>query len=99
MADAQNFDLVGTLINEKGLTGENLSLKIFSYLDTNEKVKVSMVNKRWFEIAIIDIKALSIKWPGVKKSQSKLYNIFSSLWSQEKIQDFPQNELPYLHSF
>ena len=62
--------------------------QIFGYLDTNEKMKIAMVNKRWFGIAIIDIKALSIKWPGVKKSQSRFYNIFSSLWSQETSQDF-----------
>ena len=59
--------------------------QIFEYFDTNEKMKIAMVNKRWFGIAIIDIKTLSIKLPGVKKSQS---NIFSSFWSQETSQDF-----------
>ena len=28
-----------------------MMVEIFSYLDTNEKMKVSMVNKRWFGIA------------------------------------------------
>ena len=27
-----------------------IMVEIFSYLDTNEKMKVSMVNKRWFGI-------------------------------------------------
>ena len=27
-----------------------IMVEIFSYLDTNEKIKVSMVNKRWFGI-------------------------------------------------
>ena len=48
MADAQNFDLVGTLINEKGLTGENLSLKIFSYLDISSRLRIRMVSKTWY---------------------------------------------------
>ena len=48
MADAQNFDLVGTLIIEKGLTGENLSLKIFSYLDISSRLRVRMVSKTWY---------------------------------------------------
>ena len=62
--------------------------QIFGYFDTNEKMKIAMVNKRWFGIAIIDIKTLSIKWPGPKMSRSKLYNFFSALLSQEKSQDF-----------
>ena len=56
-----------------------MMVEIFSYFDTIEKRKISMVNKRWFGIAVIDIKTLSIKWPGVKISQSKLYNFFSAL--------------------
>ena len=48
MADAKNFDLVGTLIIEKGLTGENLSLKIFSYLDISSRLRIRMVSKTWY---------------------------------------------------
>ena len=56
MADAQNFDLVGTLINEKGLTGENLSLKIFSYLDISSRLRVRMVSKTWYRFSTRQIK-------------------------------------------
>ena len=48
MADTKNFDLVGTLIIEKGLTGENLSLKIFSYLDISSRLRIRMVSKTWY---------------------------------------------------
>ena len=34
-----------------------IMVEIFSYLDTNEKVKVSMVNKRWFGILDKEIEA------------------------------------------
>ena len=56
MADAQNFDLVGTLIIEKGLTGENLSLKIFSYLDISSRLRVRMVSKTWYRFLTRQIK-------------------------------------------
>ena len=56
MADAKNFDLVGTLINEKGLTGENLSLKIFSYLDISSRLRVRMVSKTWYRFLTRQIK-------------------------------------------
>ena len=56
MADAQNFDLVGTLINEKGLTGENLSLKIFSYFDISSRLRVRMVSKTWYRFSTRQIK-------------------------------------------
>ena len=36
---------------------------IFSYLDKNEIMEVSMVNKRWFQVANYEIDNLLIKWP------------------------------------
>ena len=56
MADAKNFDLVGTLITKKGLTGENLSLKIFSYLDISSRLRVRMVSKTWYRFSTRQIK-------------------------------------------
>ena len=44
------------------LPGE-MMVEIFSYFDTNEKRKISMVNRRWFAIANNEIEALLIKWP------------------------------------
>ena len=40
-----------------------IMVEIFSYLDGNEEVKVSLVNKRWFQVVNNEIKNLSIKWP------------------------------------
>ena len=41
------FDIIGTLINEKSLTGENLSRQILSYLDISSLFRVQMVSKTW----------------------------------------------------
>ena len=40
-----------------------IMVEIFSYLDKNEEVKVSLVNKRWFQVVNNEIENLSIKWP------------------------------------
>ena len=56
MADAKKFDLVGTLIIKKGLTGENLSLKIFSYLDISSRLRIRMVSKTWYRFLTRQIK-------------------------------------------
>ena len=40
-----------------------IMVEIFSYLDRNEEVKVSLVNKRWFQVVNNEIENLSIKWP------------------------------------
>ena len=40
-----------------------IMVEFFSYLDGNEKVKVSLVNKQWFQIVNNEIENLSIKWP------------------------------------
>ena len=52
----ENYRPIGNLPNE-------IMVEIFSYLDGNEKVKVSLVNKRWFQVANNEIQNLSIKWP------------------------------------
>ena len=43
-----------------------MMVEIFSNLKKTEKMKVSMVNRRWFGIANSEIKTLSIKWPQEK---------------------------------
>ena len=62
---------------------KEIMVEIFSYLDGNGKVKVSLVNKRWFQVANNEIENLSIKWPqqqnqdvqNLMKRFSKLKNI------------------------
>ena len=46
-----------------------MMVKIFSNLKKTEKMKVSMVNRRWFGIANNEILNLAIKWPQEKKSR------------------------------
>ena len=53
------------------LPGE-MMVEIFSYFDTNEKLKISMVNNRWFGIINNEIEALLIKWPQESKAFWKL---------------------------
>ena len=57
-----------------------IMVKIFSYLDGNGKVKVSLVNKRWFQVVNNEIENLSIKWP-LQQNQDviNLMNRFSKL--------------------
>ena len=61
-----------------------IMVKIFSYLDGNGKVKVSLVNKQWFQVANNEIENLSIKWP-LQQNQDviNLMNRFSKLKSLE----------------
>ena len=47
IAKCDPFDIIGTLITEKSLTGENLTRQIFSYLDISSLFRVQMVSKTW----------------------------------------------------
>ena len=42
---------------------DEMMLEIFSNLNNNEKMKASMVNRRWFGIVNNEIKTLSVKLP------------------------------------
>ena len=52
----ENYRPIENLPNE-------IMVEIFSYLDGNEEVKISLVNKRWFQVVNNEIENLSIKWP------------------------------------
>ena len=52
----ENYPQIEDLPNE-------IMVGIFSYLDKKEIRKVSMVNKRWFQVANNEIDNLLIKWP------------------------------------
>ena len=47
MAEANQCDIIGCMIIEKGLTGENISRQIFSYLDFSSLRNGRMVSKTW----------------------------------------------------
>ena len=68
-----------------------IMVSIFSYLDKNELMKVSMVNKRWFQVANYEIDNLLIKWPKQQNQDfQNLINRFPRLKNIElatKIQD------------
>ena len=46
-AECDKFDIIGTLITEKSLTGANLILQIFSHLDISSLFRIQMVSKTW----------------------------------------------------
>ena len=46
-AECDQFDIIGTLITEKSMTGENLTRQIFSHLDLSSLFRVQMVSKAW----------------------------------------------------
>ena len=48
---------------------DEMIVEIFSYLNKTEKIKISMVNKRWFGIINNEIKTLSIRWPQEKNQE------------------------------
>ena len=41
------FDIIGTLLSEKSMTGQNLTRQIFSYLDISSLFRVQIVSKTW----------------------------------------------------
>ena len=57
-----------------------IMVKNFSYLEDNEKVKISLVNKQWFQVTNNEIRNVSIKWP-LQRNQDvqDLMNRFSKL--------------------
>ena len=71
--------------NIEDLLPAELVVKIFSYLNKNDIIMVvSMVNKRWFEIANNEIECLSIKWPKEKNQEvQNLLDRFPNLKSIE----------------
>ena len=46
-AECEQFDIIGTLITEKSMTGANLTIQIFSHLDISSLFQVQMVSKTW----------------------------------------------------
>ena len=80
-----------------------IMVEIFSYLDRNEEVKVSLVNKRWFQVVNNEIENLSIKWPQQQNQDvQNLINRFPKLKNIElasKITNKDSYVLPFLDSF
>ena len=69
----ENYCPIENLPNE-------IMVEIFSYLDGNEEVQVSLVNKQWFQVVNNEIANLSIKWPYLHNQEvQNLINRFPRL--------------------
>ena len=92
----ENYPQIEHLPNE-------IMVGIFSYLDKNEIMEVSMVNKRWFQVANYEIDNLLIKWPKQQNQDyENLINRFSRLKTIElatKITNKDSYILSFLDSF
>ena len=64
----ENYPQIENLPNE-------IMVDIFSYLNKNEIMKISMVNKRWFQVGNNEIANLSIEWP--KQDNQDLQNLIN----------------------
>jgi len=47
MAESKNFDIVGVFLSDYGLTGQNIALQIFSYLDFSSLQNGLLVCENW----------------------------------------------------
>ena len=65
---------------------DEMMVEIFSYLNKTEKMKISMVNNRWFGIINNEIKTLLIRWPEPNNFSCVVRRLLG--WPQEKNQDF-----------
>ena len=88
----QNYLQIESLPNE-------IMVCIFSYLDKKEIRKVSMVNKRWFQVANYEIDSLLIKWPKQQNQDFQtLINRFPRLKNIELATKITNKDL-YIRSF
>ena len=81
MADANQFDIIGALITEKGLTGENLTLDILSHvLDIPTFMSFMKVSSTWSQFAMThkSLKSFWIKGGLISESCFLLCMVVSS---------------------
>ena len=94
LAKSIQFDFIEILISEKGLAGENLSRKIFSYLDFSALTEAHQVSKTWNQFLtqrkFIWMEKLRKTEPFLERN-SKLFkrpkDLFDSLEKKGKIED------------
>ena len=83
--DFKNFDIVGTLMTEMGLTGENLTRQIFSYLDMTSLVCVRKVSNIWQRFMIREKSIWTLIWMvELRKFEPHLEFIKNSLFRNKK---------------
>ena len=86
----ENYPQIEDLPNE-------IMVGIFSYLDKNEIMEVSMVNKRWFQVANYEIDNLLIKWPKQQNQDyENLINRFPRLKNIELANKITNKDLYFL---
>ena len=88
------FDFIEILIIEKGMTGENLTLKIFSYLDFSSLTEARQVSKTWNQfltkqkcIWMAKLRRTQPFLERICKSLGMWKNILESLEKRGKIED------------
>ena len=78
MAQSKNFDIVGVFLTNYGLTGENIVLQIFSYLDFSSLTKGLLVCKTWKQFLTRDrtlwLKMLGQTQPSLEYLSNELSN-------------------------
>ena len=47
MTECNNFDIIGVFLSDYGMTGENIAIQIFSYLDFSSLTKGLSVCETW----------------------------------------------------
>ena len=78
MAQSKNCDIVGVFLSHYGLTGENIVLQIFSYLDFSSLTKGLLVCKNWKQFLTRDrtlwLKILGQTQPSLEYLSDELSN-------------------------
>ena len=72
MAEQNQFDIVGTLITQKGLTGENIGLQIFSYMNISTFMSCRSVSKIWKHFLMTQRRLKNIWMEELRKTASYL---------------------------
>ena len=102
MAEHNQFDIVGTLITQKSLTGENIALQIFSYMNISTFISCRSVSKIWKHFLMTQRRLKSICMEELRKTASYLTCLDQAwlrcdqIWAQQSLTvfRFPGSPLP-----
>ena len=90
LEEPSNFDIIGTLVNNYGMTGENLVHKIFSYVDVSSLQGGHMVSKTW-NLFLVNDKKL---WMDILRQTRPYFEFLSKqILSEEDFAIDAENEI------
>ena len=90
LEETSNFDMIGTLVNNYGMTGENLVHKIFSYVDVSSLQGGHMVSKTW-NLFLVNDKKL---WMDILRQTRPYFEFLSKqILSEEDFAIDAENEI------